>query len=261
MPKSTTIHKQIAPQRLEQLRAMLRDQRAIRLDEACEALSVSQATVRRDLEVLERLGEAKRVHGGAVLLGRRWEESGFDDKATQAQDEKRRIAEAAAMLVQAGDTLFLDGGSTVHGLLPLLRKRGDITIVTNSLRAATELVDGGPTTIFIGGELRRISQTMVGPLTERQLANMHFDRAFMGTLGLTLREGMTTTDAGESFTKKLVMVQSKQVVLMVDSTKVGRTMFVQAGTLADVDVLITDNGTDADFISQLDEYDLQVQSV
>lgn len=261
MPKSTAIHKQIAPQRLDRLRVMLREQRAIRLDEACAELSVSQATVRRDLEVLERLGEAKRVHGGAVLLGRRWEESGFDDKATQAQEEKQRIAEAAAALVQTGDTVFLDGGSTVHAMIPFLRERGDITVVTNSLRAATELVEGGPTTILVGGELRRISQTMVGPLTERQLSGLHFDRAFMGTLGLTIEEGLTTTDAGEAFTKKVVTKQSKEVVLLVDSTKVGRTMFVQAGTLEEVDVLITDRGTDVDFLAHLSEFALDLQCV
>jgi DeoR/GlpR family transcriptional regulator of sugar metabolism len=244
MAQSQGISRELAPQRLDRLRDMLRDRQVVRLDDASNVLHVSQATVRRDLEQLERLGEARRVHGGAVLVRRQWTEPGFDDKASWAQREKFRIAEKAAALIQPKETIFLDGGSTILGVARLIRERGDITVATNSLRAAWELADGGPKLIVIGGELRRISQSVVGPLTRFLLEEIRFDRAFMGTLGLTLDEGVTTTDANEAYTKELVMRQSKEVVLLADSSKIGNVTFARSGQLDDVDILVTDKAAD-----------------
>ena len=100
--------------------------------------------------------------------------------------EKRRIAEAALEFIEPGDTIYLDGGSTVLELARLLRERTNLTVVTNSLHAAHELAGRGPRLIVIGGELRRLSQTLVGPLTRLVLQELHLDKAFMGTIGFAL---------------------------------------------------------------------------
>jgi DeoR/GlpR family transcriptional regulator of sugar metabolism len=242
-------HSLLLPERLAQVRDMLRASRVVRLDEVCVALGVSQATARRDLQELERLGEARRVHGGAVAIGGgRLFEPVFDDKASAAADEKTRIARHAAEMVNAGDTVYLDGGSTVVALARLLREREDITVVTNSLRAAMALADGGPTLILVGGELRRRSQSIVGPLTQPLLQQLHFDTAFMGTMGVSLDDGVTTTDPNEAFTKQAVMGQSTQKVLLADSSKLGEVAFARAGKLADFGTLITDKQAPARFV-------------
>jgi len=239
--RESSKNKTLAAERLARLRTILRDTTVVRVDELCEALEVSPATVRRDLEELERRGEARRVHGGAVAVGKGpYEEPIFDDKAAIAQEEKQRIARKAITMVGPRDTVYLDGGSTVLDLARLLREHSGVTVVTNSVRAAFELSSSGPRLILIGGELRRLSQTMVGPLTRFMLEEMHIDKAFMGTIGISLEEGLTTTDPGEAYTKELVMRRAREVILLADSNKVGLATFAHAGKLADVGTLVTD---------------------
>ncbi len=238
----------LAPERQDQLRALVRERGVVRVDEICAALKISPATARRDLEQLEESGRLRRVHGGAVSVEGRLEEPLFDDKAGLHPREKRAIAAAALTLIKPGDSIYLDGGSTVLELARLLRERSNLTVVTNSLRAASELSGQGPRVILLGGELRRLSQTLVGPLTRHLLHDLRVDRAFMGTIGLTATDGMTTTDTHEAFTKTEVMRRAGEVVLLADHTKIGKVSFAHAGELRAVQILITDRGSDPKFL-------------
>lgn len=251
----------LAPERWERLRQVLHQHRVVRVEELCKQLRASPATVRRDLALLEKLGEVRRVHGGAVCLGSSLGEPLFDAKASMSTDEKRRIARAALKFVEPGDTIYLDGGSTVLELARLLRDYNNITVVTNSLRAAHELAGQGPRLILIGGELRRISQTLVGPLTRWLLQELHLDKAFMGTMGLSLQAGLTTTDPGEAFTKELVMNQVRLVILLADSSKAGRVSFARAGRLENVHVLITDKKLDKTLAKALTKKGIKIVRV
>lgn len=241
----------LAPQRQDNLRTLIRESGVIRLEEICRQLGVSPATVRRDLDQLERAGAIRRVHGGAVSVESRLEEPLFDDKASLAAREKRRIAEAALEFIGPDETVYLDGGSTVLELARLLRERTNLTVVTNSLRAAHELAGRGPRLILIGGELRRLSQTVVGPLTRLTLQELHLDKAFMGTIGFTVKEGLTTTDLSEAFTKEIVMGQARQVIVLADSSKAGKVSFARAGRWDKVHVLVTDKNVDKEFAKEL----------
>lgn len=242
------IQRDLAPERQERMRAFIRERGVARVDEICRALRVSPATTRRDLEQLEAAGHVRRVHGGAVSNESRIDEPLFDDKTALQSREKRVIARAALAMIKPGETLYLDGGSTVLELARLLRDRTNLTVVTNSLRAASELSGQGPRVILIGGELRRLSQTLVGPLTRHLLADLRVDRAFMGTIGLTAAEGLTTTDTNEAFTKREAMQRANEVVLLADREKIGKVSFVNAGRLDEIDVLITDRKADKAFI-------------
>jgi DeoR family fructose operon transcriptional repressor len=250
--------KEFAPQRLDNLRELIRGKGAVRIEEICSELGVSPATVRRDLDQLEATGAIRRVHGGAMSVESRLEEPLFDDKASLAAREKHRIAEAALEFVEAEDTIYLDGGSTVLEFARLLRDRTNVTVVTNSLRAAHELAGRGPRLILIGGELRRLSQTMVGPLTRCVLQELHVDKAFMGTIGLTLKEGLTTTDPSEAYTKELVMNRARQVILLADSSKAGKVSFAQAGRWERVHAVVTDERFDKDLAKQLNNKGIKV---
>ncbi|MDW7980602.1 MAG: DeoR/GlpR family DNA-binding transcription regulator [Verrucomicrobiales bacterium] len=251
----------LAPERWDRLRQVLRQHRVVRVEDLCRELRASPATVRRDLAHLEKLGEVKRVHGGAVCIDSSLGEPVFEAKASISTEEKRRIARAALEYIEPGDTIYLDGGSTVLELARLLRDRTNIIVVTNSLRAASELAGQGPRLILIGGELRRISQTLVGPLTRWVLQELHLDKAFMGTMGLSLEAGLTTTDPSEAFTKELVMGQVRRVILLADSTKAGRVSFARAGRLENVHVLITDKQLDKALARQLAKKGIEVVRV
>ena len=243
--------KALAPQRWDALRALIRDRGVVRVEDLWRRLGVSPATVRRDLDQLERSGAIRRVHGGAVSVESRLEEPLFDDKASVAVREKRRIAEAALELIEPGDTIYLDGGSTVLELARRLRDRANVTVVTNSLRAAHELAGRGPRLIVVGGELRRLSQTLVGPLSRPVLDGLHLDKAFMGTIGFALKEGLTTTDTSEAFTKESVLGQARQVIVLADSSKAGKVSFACAGSWQRVHLLITDTRLDKNFAKEL----------
>ena len=252
--------KALAAERLAQLHELVLARRVVRLQELCRLLGVSPATARRDLEALEKRGELRRVHGGAVSVESRLEEPLFDDKTSLAAREKQRIAAAALERIQPGETIYLDGGSTVLALARLLRDRTKVTVVTNSLRAASELAGAGPRLLLVGGELRRLSQTLVGPLTRSVLEELHVDRAFMGTMGFA-EQGLTTTDVGEAFTKELVMRRAREVVLLADSSKAGKVLFARAGRLEQVQVLITDKQLDADWGRTLARHGVKVIKV
>lgn len=246
-----SVTKDLAPRRHERLCQIVREEYVVRVEDLARQLRVSSATVRRDLEQLESLGEVRRVHGGAVGIESRLDEPLFDVKTSIAAREKQRIARAALTFIQPNDTIFLDGGSTVLELARLIKDRMNITVATNSIRAALELAARGPRLILIGGEFRRLSQTLVGTLTRFTLDGLHLDKAFMGTIGITLEEGLTTTDPNEAYTKELVMRHAREVYLLADHSKIGKVSFSQAGLLERVGVVITDNPVDRKFAQRL----------
>ena len=249
----------LSPQRREHIRLLVRESGIARVEDLRRELKVSVATVRRDLEVLEEEGLLRRVHGGAVSMESRLEEAVFDDKTNQFSIEKRAIAEKAYKLIGQEESLYLDGGSTTLCLARLLKERNDLTVVTNSLRAAAELADSGPRVILTGGELRRISQTMVGPLTSAVLEQVRVDKAFMGTMGFCLKNGLTTTDPNEAFVKSLVAEQATQVVLLADSSKAEKVSFARVSDWDRVDLLISDAMLLAVFSKSLSKMGVKTQ--
>ncbi len=234
----------LAAARRQRLGALVDARRAVRLEELSAALGVSQATVRRDLDALAADGRLRRVHGGAVAIDGRLDEPHFDVKAAVAAAEKARIAARAAELLAPSDTVYLDSGSTVLGVARLLHGWSRLTVVTNSLPVANELVGRGPRLILVGGEVRATSRAIVGPLTRHLLESLHVDRALMGTFAFSADDGLSTTDPAEAYTKELVLARATEVILLADSTKAGTRSFVHAGRLEDVDVLVTDAGLD-----------------
>ena len=241
-----------APERRERLRRIVQSRRAVRVEELKDELGVSLATIRRDLDELEDRGALRRVHGGAVTLAERPIEAHFDAKAAENSAEKRRIATRAVELIGADETIYIDSGSTCLELARLLVERSDLTIVTNSIPAIVALSGSGPRVIVIGGELRPLSQAIVGPLTRPSIEALYVDRAFMGTFSLSLDAGMTTTDPGEAYTKAQMLQRAREVVLMVDGSKLGTRALAHAGHLDEIDVLVTDAEPEAAARDDLD---------
>jgi len=257
----TTNNTGLAAERLQRIRDILRTRRIARVKDLCAELGVSPATVRRDLETLEGRGHLRRVHGGAMSSESRMEEPLFDDKASIAAAQKQRIVRAALKHIGPQDSIFLDGGSTILVLAPLLGAMPHLTVVTNSLRVASALAGEGPRLILVGGELRRLSQTFVGPLTAPLIEEIHVDTAFMGTIGISPRHGLTTTDPREAQTKALMMARANQVVVLADAAKLGKLSFVKFGALDSVDILITDRAARAAALRSIRKKGVKVELV
>lgn len=248
----------LAAERLESIRKLLKQRGVMRVNDLCKELNVSPATIRRDLADLNSHGLAKRVHGGVVSVEGLLDEPVFDDKAGFSAKEKQSIAETALKFIKPNSSIFLDGGSTVLALARLITDIPRLTVVTNSLRVAHVLSASGPRLIVTGGELRRLSQTFVGPTTAPGLEQVYIDIAFMGTIGITDREGLTTTDPAEAFTKKTVIQRARQVILLADHSKLGKVSFAKFGAIEDVDILVTDSRANRNFLGKLREKGVKV---
>ena len=229
-----------APERRERVKQILKARHTVRVEDLKEEFGVSTATIRRDLHELEEEGELRRVHGGAVALDVRPSEARFEAPVATHPDAKQRSAARAVARIEPDSQIYLDAGSTCLELARLLAPRTDITIVTNSLPAMVELAGQGPRLIVIGGELRSLSQALVGPLSTKVLDELYLDHAFVGTFSLSLDAGLTTTDPAEAFTKEYVLTRTREAVLLVDGSKIGTRSFAQAGRLDQIDVVITD---------------------
>lgn len=241
---------------VEERRAYLTTQlrREGRLDAAriVEELSVTGETVRRDLIELERQGVLRRTHGGAIPI----DTLGFEPEPTVRSAfmvaEKRRIAHAAVAELPEEGAIILDTGSTTTLLAEFLPNDRKLTVVTNSLQAMNVLVAKRNISVMaLGGRLRPESLSTVDLWTQRNLADVRVERAFIGTNGLTVERGLTTSDQSEAAIKAQMITCSRRVVLLADHTKVGTEYFHQVADLSEIDLLITDDGLDKDLASDL----------
>ena len=159
-----------------------------------------------------------------------------------AAELNESFVSAVRMRLGEADIYGYDDDALEDAVARLLTDLTDVTVLTNSLHVAKRFAAAGPRLIMTGGEFRRLSQTFVGSMTHPLIDKLHVDKAFMGTIGLTAEAGMTTTDPREAHTKERVMTHASQVILLADSSKIGKVSFARFGDLDRVDVLITNRG-------------------
>lgn len=221
----------------------------VRLTELSEAFLVSEMTVRRDLDVLEREGLIERVHGGAVLAQSSTEEPGFEKKALRQQPEKSAIAEKAAELVKPGAAIALSAGTTTWALAHCLARVDQITVVTNSMNVWHEFrrdERSGSTVILTGGEFHTPSDALVGPTANAAIRSLYFDVLFLGVHGFDPVAGLTTPNISEAETNRAFISRCRKLVVVADHTKWRTTGLCSMAALGDVDILISDDGLSTD---------------
>lgn len=217
-----------------------------------EQLNVSAETIRRDLTALERQGVLRRTHGGAIPIQR----LGFDPvlvtRASTMVEEKTRIGSAAVNYLPAEGSILIDGGSTTAALAGSIPEDRSLTVLTGALPTAVSLAGKANLTVLMpGGALRPRSMCLVGPWAARDLGEVCVDTAFIGTNGLSLERGLTTSDQSEAVTKQAMIKAARRVVLLCDHSKIGADDFFRFASLSEVDVLITDSGLDPDLAEDL----------
>ena len=179
----------------------------VRVSMLSEMLGVSEVTIRRDLEALERRGLLERTHGGAVRTQRMHVEPAYLDAVSSNPEQKRLIGAAAARLVRPGDAVFLNGGTTTLQVFRRLDVPG-IKVITNHLGTALELADRDIELILIGGHYREPSNSVTGPFAADQIRRIYANKAFIGVEGLSLRSGLTTPVAAEAEIARLMIEQT-----------------------------------------------------
>jgi DeoR family transcriptional regulator, fructose operon transcriptional repressor len=214
-----------------------------------ERFGVSESTIRRDLQELEDAGCLHRTHGGAILGHSEYEPS-FQEKTTCCLVEKQEIAKAAVTLIEQGETILLDSGTTTLEIARQLRGK-KVTIATNSMDIAQIFVDDKITeVILLGGSLRKPTHSLVGYLTNETLKNLHFDKVFLAANNVDLEQGVTTPNMIEAETKRHMLLSGQEVILVVDHTKFGQKSLCQICSLSEISLLLTDCGLDTETVNK-----------
>jgi DeoR family fructose operon transcriptional repressor len=250
-----------AEERHEAIAGMVADRGRVAVTVLAEQFGVTTETVRRDLAMLERAGTVRRVHGGAVPAGAlSLVETHLGERRGTRTEQKAKIAAAALDLLPGPDgSLLLDGGSTTAALADVLPGDRGLYVVTNSVPISARLSAlPGVTLHVLGGRVRGITQTAVGDSTNQALADLRVDVAFLGTNGISPAHGFSTPDEAEAATKRAMARAASRVVVLADSSKLGREHLVRFAAVEDVDALVTDSGADPDTVARLEDAGVEV---
>ncbi len=229
----------VSEQRRGELRRIVQTRGFASLAELAESLSVSESTVRRDVDALERLGEAKRTHGGVFWTGSADKMRVFDSRGDQAAANKRGIAIAAAAKIHDGDTVLLDGGSTTYEIARQLVDRR-LQVVTNSLPVANLLSGcGSIELVLIGGCVDHRTGVTIGPMADGLLASLRVDKAFLSVAGVD-EEGYYNSNLLLVETEKMMSRIAAITCIAADSSKFGRASLSRLCGLGEVQWVISD---------------------
>jgi len=231
----------------------------IKISELAEKLGKSRMTITRDLDELAKDGLLLRVHGGAVSnISRGYEPPYFSRKGLRT-GAKQAIAKVANELITEGNTLILDVGSSTRELAQLLKKRKNLTVITPSLEHAMELAGNSLIKLIVTGGVVRVGEmSIVGPISENTINEFNVDKAFIGAGGIDLKAGLTEYNTEDAQVKKSIIENSKQSIVLADSTKLGNVTFSKVISLEQIDILITDSEADSSYINSLEEKGIKV---
>lgn len=234
------------------------------VEELAARFQISPVTIRADLEALARNAAIVRSHGGALPAPAHAVDTPLSIKETRHHAQKRRIGQAAAKLVEDGETIILDSGSTTIEIARALRQRkwSELTVITNGLHIALELgAIPAIRVMMLGGLLRASSQSLVGSGAEQMLAQLSADRLFLGVDGIDPEVGVTTPDPQEATLNALMIRVSREVIGVFDSSKFGQRSLSVIAPLSGLHRIFSDTGAAVEQVRALEEAGVQVKLV
>lgn len=254
----------LTEQRRRNVLDLVDQQGQVTVTDMARRFSISAVTIRHDLDALASVGAVVRSHGGAVRRLEATQDYSLRAKETLHREEKIRIGRAAAELVRPGETIILDSGTTTVEVARHLKKlkTQSLTVITNALNIAVELADSpGISLIMIGGLLRPVSSSFVGPQAEAMMNEFHADRLFLAVDGFDLEDGPSTPDVLEAQLNNVMIRSAKEVNVVTDFSKLGRRSVSRIGPLEKIQRLITDTGAPQEFTQRLRNKGIEVLGV
>lgn len=247
-----------AEERKRNIARMLMEKSSLKVTELAEIFEVSESTIRRDLQEMEGDSLLKRTHGGAVVLQRRGFEPSFKEKKEEYSGDKEKIGEIASKLIEDGDTIILDSGTTTLEIAKRIRDK-KITVITNSMDIAEELHDiDNIELILTGGSVRGNTRAMVGHMAEDTLKNFKADMAFIGTNGISVEDGVTTPNHIEAMIKKQMINSANKVYVVCDATKFNQVSFAVIYPLRGISAVITAGEIDEETIAAFNDEGVEI---
>lgn len=213
------------------------------MEELSVFFSVTEMTIRRDLLALEKQELLYRAHGGAIKREKRsiWQMSSLQTRLCQNEEEKERIAVCVAQMIQDGESIMMDGGSTTTKIAQHLAGKRNLLIVTNALTIGELLLELDDSKVILtGGELFRETNALMGNITEAAISNYRADKSIIGVSGLVPGEGCFSAIPQEAEIKNRMLQNSQKKIIATDSSKIGTRAFCFFCDFAKVDVLVTD---------------------
>lgn len=264
-PALSENHNLLAEQRRALILDEVRKRGGVRVNELTRRLSVSDMTIRRDLDALARQGAVEKVHGGAVPVAEASaHEPGFEAKSTLELSAKEDIARVAAAMAAPGSAIALSGGTTTFALARHLLEVPGLTVVTNSVRVADVFHDAqrpsagsgraGAATVVLTGGVRTPSDSLVGPVADRAIDSLHFDVLFLGVHGISVEAGLSTPNLAEAETNRRLVQAARRVVVVADHTKWGTVGLSSFAALEEVDAFVTDAGLSDGVRQEMEEH-------
>src|SRR5438067_2954658 len=243
---------QLTIERQQQIEHLIKERRQVRVVELSKHFGVSEPTIRRDLQKLEEMGRVRRAHGGAIAAEQATPELPIMQRIVECAEEKRRIGQAAAQLVQDGETIFLGSGTTTLEVARHLDGKKNVTVITNALTIANQLAGNANVTLVItGGVLRHSELSMIGHIVEQTLKELRADKVIISMRAIDIEEGLTNADLLETMTDRVILQFAREVIVVADHTKFGKIAAGIVGPITAVQTIVTDDRTPMETIEQL----------
>lgn len=251
----------LVAERYDMIVRLVNEKGSMRVTELSEQCQVTEETIRRDLDRLERQGLLRRSHGGAVSVKDEQPETPFSEREITYAEEKRRIAREAIKLIQPQDRIILDASTTAWYMAESLPDI-PLTVLTNSIRVATQLSNKEKIDVIsTGGLLLSRSLSFVGPLAERSLDTYYVDKVFLSCKGIHAERGVSESNEMQGRVKQKMVGMADKVILLADASKFGVQAFTHVMDLSEVHELITDRRLSPETIAQYQEQSIQVTIV
>lgn len=226
----------ITEERHQLIIAELKQKGIVKVSNLVEKFNISESTIRRDLIFLENMNYLKRVHGGAINVKNKIVESSYSEKIAQNNKEKDSIAKYAASLVQDGESIYLDSGTTTFEMIKYLAGK-KIMVVTNGLSNIEALIEFDIPCFVLGGKVKRNTKAVIGYEVMTTLNRYRFDKCFMGVNGVHAVHGFTTPDPEEAMVKEIAIKSSNDVYILADESKFGEVSFTRFAELKDATII------------------------
>jgi DeoR family transcriptional regulator of aga operon len=232
----------------------------VMVHELSREFNVSEVTIRNDLGQLEKKSMLIRARGGAIKAGRG---VGIDYRLSEKDKlnyvEKSRIGKKAAQLINEGDTIIIDSGTTTLEVAKNLNHFNDLTVISNAINIISQLIHQNNMNLIIpGGYLRKNSLSLVGPLAEKNLQNLYVDKVFIGVDGFDTRHGIYTPNIEEAYFNEIMIKISREVIVVCDSSKFLRRSFAYICGIDKIHSVVTDNGIPDDDRKRLEDAGIAV---
>ncbi|HEY6906481.1 MAG TPA: transcriptional repressor AgaR [Ignavibacteriaceae bacterium] len=213
----------------------------VAVGELSQKFNVSEVTIRNDLSHLEKKGLLIKTRGGGLKVQRVGIDQQLNEKARINYKEKVAIGKKAAELIRDNDTIIIDSGTTTVEITKNLNGINNLTVITNALNIASQLIRDEIKVILLGGVLRTSSLSLIGPIGENNIKNFYCDKCFLGVDGIDSQSGIFTPNLEEANLNRLMIEGSKEVIVVTDSSKFKRKSFAHIAPISRVNIIITDS--------------------